>query len=355
MEATCDCNRTKVYCLNDGTTSYLSNFYLFRGRDAARPVTVPASAYPVIRLLDNELYHNRNHICFVDNFFNGLYLCMDLLGKGIHTCGTFRTNRVKVSTPVFYTKTGAGRGERGEMKQSKIGENMYITSWFDKKPVNMLSTFPTYSNTCIRNDRNKKSGVYTKLKLPRPTIIAAYNKGMGGTDLFDQFLSYYRTSVKTKRWPHTVIFHFLLCSVVNSWILYKDIYHPDKHGNNGNLYSYITNLVGSMCDMSDGTNADVDECEIGDLCGIERAPKHHKASANPLDIGRNSGDHCCMRLPNLDNDGKTNRRRCKGPNCDKWTSIYCMQCGVGLCIDQKLGIDQRTQTTCFIEYHQRGK
>jgi hypothetical protein len=258
-----------------------------------------------------------------------------------------------VESPVFYSKSGAGKGKRGDMKQHRLGDNIYVTSWFDKKPVNMLSTFPTHSKTCERNDRDKKTGVYSKLKLPRPTIIAAYNKGMGGTDLFDQFLSYYRTSVKTKRWPHTIIFHFMLCCVVNSWIIYKDIHHPKTHENNGSLRSYISNLVCIMCDMTDGTDEDVDTDEGVVADTFLRAPKHQKVSSDPVPVSRYTGMHYTMGLPNYDTEGKTTRRHCKGPNCNKLTSCYCFKCGVALCCDQKLGQDEVTQTTCFIEYHQR--
>lgn len=36
--------------------------------------------------------------------------------------------------------------------------------------------------------------------VPRPRIIAKYNKYMGGTDQMDQNIACYRTGVREKRW-----------------------------------------------------------------------------------------------------------------------------------------------------------
>ena len=54
-----------------------------------------------------------------------------------------------------------------------------------------------------------------------PTLAMIYNSCMGGTDSFDQLLSYYRTTIKTKRWQTRIFTHFLMCAVVNAHILYR--------------------------------------------------------------------------------------------------------------------------------------
>ena len=55
-----------------------------------------------------------------------------------------------------------------------------------KKPVNTTGQI-----------KDKNTSRYERKKIERPTIIKYYNRGMGGTDLFDQRLSYYRPNVKT--------------------------------------------------------------------------------------------------------------------------------------------------------------
>jgi hypothetical protein len=56
----------------------------------------------------------------------------------------------------------------------------------------------------------------------RPTVIQDYNSGMGGTDLHDQLLiTYYSTVVQCRRWPIRLITYFLMSSVTNAFILCK--------------------------------------------------------------------------------------------------------------------------------------
>ncbi len=57
----------KVFSLNDSRTGYQHGFYLYRGKQEARPETVSATAYPAEKLLANEDYHNKCHILFTDN------------------------------------------------------------------------------------------------------------------------------------------------------------------------------------------------------------------------------------------------------------------------------------------------
>jgi hypothetical protein len=60
-----------------------------------------------------------------------------------------------------------------------------------------------------------------KIDIDIPSIVRTYNSAMGGTDLMDQLISYYKTKIRTRRWQTRVIFHFLNAMVVNAHILYK--------------------------------------------------------------------------------------------------------------------------------------
>ena len=44
---------------------------------------------------------------------------------------------------------------------------------------------------------------------------------MAGVDLLDGLLSYYRIPVRSKKWYHRVIWHFLYVSVVQAWLLHR--------------------------------------------------------------------------------------------------------------------------------------
>ncbi|KAH1019054.1 hypothetical protein HUJ05_006719 [Dendroctonus ponderosae] len=65
----------------------------------------------------------------------------------------------------------------------------------------------------------KKESKY--ILVPRPNIIKSYNESMGGIDLIDRMISYYRMSARTKKWTVKTILHLIDLSIANSWVLYR--------------------------------------------------------------------------------------------------------------------------------------
>ena len=51
-----------------------------------------------------------------------------------------------------------------------------------------------------------------------PALAMIYNGCMCGTDSFNQFLTYFRKIVMTKRWQTRIFTHFLMAGVVNAHI-----------------------------------------------------------------------------------------------------------------------------------------
>jgi len=348
----------KVYALNCARSSYMCNFYLFRGKDKCREEGVPASAYPVWKLLQHDIYRGWNYICFIDNYFNGMWLCKKLRTIQVETCGTCRTNRVPLEKGCpkwYYPKTGKLKGKKGEMKCSTLDDGanppLYVTSWMDKKAVNMLHTFPTYKVSINRNERNAATGIWEKAPLAIPSIITNYNKGMGGTDLFDQFLSYYRTSVKTKRWPHRIYFHFLMCCVVNSWIIYKFFFAPNKHEKYGSLLTYLLEIIEGLTDTSKVDHPYREAPEARPLM----APKHRKTEETNAKLAKVRGPHWPYSLPQMTTNRRgdviPNRKTCKNIGCNSKVATFCSTCGVALCLNLRIDPITKSQTNCFMEYH----
>ena len=54
-----------------------------------------------------------------------------------------------------------------------------------------------------------------------PSAMVIYNKSMGGFNLLGGLLSYYCILVRSKKWYHRLIWHFLDVSVVQAWLLHR--------------------------------------------------------------------------------------------------------------------------------------
>lgn len=164
---------------------------------------------------------------------------------------------------------------------------------------------------------------------------------MGGTDRFDKLLSYYRTTVKTKRWPHTIIFHFQLCCAVNAWILFRIVNKLTRQDDNYSLVSFLENLVDQLCAKRSAVIPTLVE-EVP----VIFAPKHVAQTQVSRTDSRYFGQHFPFSIPNIDSrTGATNRKQCKRPGCLRKVSTFCKKCGVALCFDLVNG------TTCFEQYH----
>ena len=52
-------------------------------------------------------------------------------------------------------------------------------------------------------------------------MIEAYNTGMGGVDIIDQVMSYYRSKSCTVKYSVRVMLHFLDLACANAWLEYR--------------------------------------------------------------------------------------------------------------------------------------
>ena len=113
------------------------------------------------------------------------------------------------------------------------GNDYFLTAWMDTKVVHMLSTYRPGNNFIVRNSSDLDDKYDKKIRLcraSRPTNIGDYNSGKGGTDLFDQHCSYYRTMVRTKKWLTWIYTHFFMTSfytvqVFSRWCDFTKVYY----------------------------------------------------------------------------------------------------------------------------------
>ena len=202
----------KKFGLNCAKTGYCYSFYYYEGKAEARPAHIPATTYPICKLLDQcpEL-HNANRILAMDNWFTSCTTLIECRSRGVHMVGTMRASRLGLVT-------AKGEGTfplAGAFKEPKVKVNRaefichktqvaphsfdhYITAWMDKKPVLVLSSYPPFEGRCLRKIR--EGSVWTEQGFRRPTVFQDYNSAMGGTDLHDMRLAFIRSTVKSRRW-----------------------------------------------------------------------------------------------------------------------------------------------------------
>ncbi|KAH8024538.1 hypothetical protein HPB51_025457 [Rhipicephalus microplus] len=56
--------------------------------------------------------------------------------------------------------------------------------------------------------------------VPRPDVVRLYNVNMGGVDLADHMISYYKIKARVNKWTIRSIFHLFDTALSNSWMQY---------------------------------------------------------------------------------------------------------------------------------------
>jgi hypothetical protein len=333
----------KTYAMNDADTGYQYHSYYYRGKEETRPADVPATMWPVVTMvMQSPDVHNAGHVLVTDNWYTQPQLAHYLKGVGIEAVGTCKTNRLCVITPtrlsgfprggIFKAKYG-GKKERGFSMVHETtlgGRTYYVTSWQDKKGVYILSTYPPSEGTCFR--KVKMGNKWTEQKLPRPSVIRHYNAGMGGTDLHDQRLSAFRSTLKSRRWQVRALTNTFQSVCMNAYILQTQ--HMDM-GKSYTSLDFIKNMISECCSMQQ-----------------QKAVPRRADDAIPAAFDRhkreyweaNSGERCQGRhflhaaegqvRPTEGNERKrpNNRRNCMV--CGNLGLSFCRQCGVHLCMGE---------------------
>ena len=331
----------KTYAMNDAGTGYQYHSYFYRGKSEARPAEIPATMWPVqTMVMQSPDIHNAGHVLVTDNWYTQPQLAQFLKSKGIETVGTCKINSLSIVTPtrptgfpragIFKAKYG-GKKDRGwsTVHETTIGHcAYYLTSWQDKKGVYILSTYAPSEGTCYR--KVKMGRKWTEQKLRRPSVVRHYNAGMGGTDLHDQRLSAFRSTLKSRRWQVRALTNTFQSVCMNAYIL------QSLHKGMPTSYSSL-DFIKSM----------IIECtQMQDEVGRQTLPED--GQPRPFDRRKreywlgNAGERCKGRhflhaqegqvRPTDGNERKRpeNRRKCMV--CGTRILTFCRQCGVCLCI-----------------------
>ncbi|XP_060801930.1 piggyBac transposable element-derived protein 3-like isoform X1 [Amyelois transitella] len=268
------------------------------------------------------LYHDR--------YFTTIPLIEELNKRGIHSTGTIMHNRIPDRTSLKFKKDSLM--QRGESQQM-VRDSSVLVKWKDNTTVTLASNCTGASTTDIVKRWDRKNRQY--IDVPAPKIVMNYNKHMGGVDVLDQQMEYYRTFIKTKKWTLKVLIHFLDLSLVNSWRAYKNDCLANKYPRNKtlDLLDFRLEIAEVLLNSPDKQRRSSDE----DTMEINVPKKFKKAIKPSISLRYDGYNH----LPQFD-DLKS-PRACQNENCKSRTKTRCIKCNAYLCI-------ARNQN-CFKDFH----
>lgn len=287
--------------------------------------------------MSDPVYHGKAHILSTDNWYTSLPVAEHCRSIGVHLNGTIKTNKKGLPKEGIFPKTGRGKKERGTIKVMKAerGQNtFYFTAWMDTKPVHMLSTYESFAST-VR--RTRLGGAYQRIEIRRPTVIADYNKGMGGTDRGDQQAVYYRFNHRTVKWQHRIISHFLMSAAVNAFIL--SCAKPTTKSSA--FLPFLHQLLGELAESNAAYNeSDEDEPAVNDVPAGQphmSANFVQRSGGWQHDFRRLTASHTPLFFPG-------EQGRCKA-NCGNRTQMKCAECDAWLCKSTSL------EGKCWQRFH----
>ena len=166
-------------------------------------------------------------------------------------------------------------------------------------------------------------------------MIKQYNDNMGGVDLCDRMLSFYRMSNRTIKWTTRVISHFFDVAITNSWIQYKsDSKAVKRTTKDTNQYlDFKLHLAEELMESLDSPEPDADE-----ESDAEYEPPAKIRIPQPEQSVRRLG---ATHMPEM-MDGK-HAERCRNRGCKGKTYMRCGKCKMFLCSTKK--------KNCFKDYH----
>ena len=178
-----------------------------------------ASGNILMKLLEHIPRHQWFKL-FIDNWYTGVPLATILMNQGIAMVGTVHPNKLR-NCQLCSDKSLREKGRGSAEVKICLSDNveLWAIKWFNNRAVTILTNIEAVLPTAQvrRWDRKEKK----ELLIDCPSAVVIYNRNMGGVDLLDGLLSYYRIPVKFKKWYHHLIWHFLDVACVQAWMFYR--------------------------------------------------------------------------------------------------------------------------------------
>ena len=230
---------------------------------------------------------------------------MDTLQFGtVGTCNATKKNLPKA----------AQRLEKGESEFKCNNNGTLLARWRDTKEVILLSNCHNESSSLIQKKNKDGSGRWVSC----PEAIQFYRKIMDGVDLADQIAGLYDLDRKSLKWWKKVFYRCLMFSIVNSWVVYKQLQRHAKK----NIPGFFARIGRSIDSQRPGAEP-----------SQERSPSRKEKRTGELDGGcrktlanrRNNKKKMCRLLTSWEGDmQKTLCRQCNSPYCKTCFSVCHM-------------------------------
>lgn len=204
----------KVWVAACATTGFMLSFSIYEGKNLLH--TEGSLGENVVMTLAAP-FQMLGYCIFFDRFFTSFPLLFKLLSKNIFACGTINQNRK------YFPKHSLQIDRKLKLGESDyaMDNDISVVKWKDRgtKSV-MLASNMHNPSVQTQVSRTNKKGVKEMISCPQ--VVADYNAYMGGVDRFDQLLSSYSISWKSRRWWVKLFYYVLDSAVVNSFILYSE-------------------------------------------------------------------------------------------------------------------------------------
>ena len=305
----------KLYQLCESKSGYIWHSIIYTGKDTSlnEKYKSPNSASNVVMSLMHDLL-GHGYTLITDNFYTCPDLAEMLIKEKTDIYGTMRANRKNL--PKLIKTKKLKKGEIVAFQKGKI----CVLKWQDKKPLCMLSTVHSTDSVEVASKRKSQK---------KPIVVVDYNKSMGGVDLSDQCLSYYKITRDRQRKYYKKIFRHLLDQAVwNSFVIFK------KNGGSLTHLDFRIRLIERLIEDS------------GEIKSALSGGPAHRPSEN---VTRLTERH----FPSFVSNSKSSRthpvRKCvvcatkvneNGKRIRRESRFECEECNVGLCA-----------APCFKIYH----
>ncbi|XP_049782235.1 piggyBac transposable element-derived protein 4-like [Schistocerca cancellata] len=207
-------HKFKIWVAACSVTGHMLSFQVYEGKSEFKE---DGSLGEKVVLSLSKPFQFLGYCLFLDRFFTKLPLLPKLLTRGMFGCETMLQNRKYFPKMLLKADKQMKLGQH----DSVIEDDISITKLKDRgtKSVEIGSNMHNPSEMSQVSGRNKKS---EKESIECPKAIADYNSYMGGVDKFEQLMSAYSVSWKSRKWWRKLFYYFLDAAVVNSFILYYD-------------------------------------------------------------------------------------------------------------------------------------